>query len=294
MQFRTLFAAFAGLIVMQSCSGENPQPGGSGFIEATETVVSAEAAGRIETVYVEEGRAVNAGDRLAALDTLATALRLRQAEAAKRAVEQQVTSASLRIEQSAQELDLAGKEYKRVSKLIESGSVNRQLFDQTETRYRQAGLSKKQAVSACESAKAELARIESERALLEKQLRDCYPAAPVSGIVSEKYAEAGEWVGVGKPLVKIARLDTVWVKVYLPPADLTRISLGGRASVDPEDGRGQPVEGTIRWISPEAEFTPKNVQTKDARADLVYAVKITIPNGEGIFKVGMPVSVTVR
>jgi HlyD family secretion protein len=294
MRLRTMTVLCAGFIAVISCSKKNPYPGGSGFIEATETVVSAEVAGRIETIYVDEGYAVKYGERLASLDTLTTILRLRQAEAAKQVAEKQIMIASLRIEQSTQDLDLAEKEYERVTKLITSGSVNRQLFDQTETRYHQAVVSKKQAVAAYESAKAQLLEAEAEQALLEKQLRDCHPKAPVPGIVSDKYVEVGDWIGIGKPLVKIAKLDTVWVKVYLPPADLTRITLGGQASIDPEDGRDQPMTGAVSWISPEAEFTPKNVQTKDARADLVYAVKVTIPNPEGTLKVGMPVSVTIQ
>jgi HlyD family secretion protein len=111
--------------------------------------------------------------------------------------------------------------------------------------------------------------------------------------VVTRYVESGELVAIGKPLVKVARLDTVWVKVYLPPSDLTRIKLGGRAEIDPEDGRSRPLAGSISWISSEAEFTPKNVQTKEARADLVYAVKITIPNPDQTLKIGMPVLVTM-
>jgi HlyD family secretion protein len=277
MKLSALVVLAVGLAALCSCRGERPAPGGSGFIEATETVVSAETAGRLVTV-----------------DTLTAVLSLRQNQAVKREVEQQIAIAALRIEQSAQDLALARKEYDRVSKLITSGSVDQQSFDRTQTKYNQAMLSNKQAIAARESAQAELARVESERALLEKRYADCFPAAPVDGMVSEKYIETGEWVGVGRPLVKIARLDTVWVKVYLPPADLTHIQLGGRASIDPEDGRAEPLAGTVSWISPEAEFTPKNVQTREARADLVYAVKVTIPNPAGTLKVGMPVLVTIQ
>ena len=83
------------------------------------------------------------------------------------------------------------------------------------------------------------------------------------------------------------------MKIYVPPRDLTQIKLGGKADVNPEDGRTQPLTGIVTWIADEAEFTPKNVQTKEARADLVYAVKVTIPNPDGELKVGMPVMVTI-
>lgn len=294
MKTRLMLMLTIGLAGLSGCSDNNAVPGGSGFIEATETVVSAETAGRVVRVFVDEGTAVQAGNRLAELDTTTAALRLRQNEAVRREVAQRIAISTLRIEQAVQELDLAKKEYDRVSKLIDSGSIDRQLFDRTETRYNQAVLAHKQAVAEAESARAALARVESEGALLRQQFEDCFPDAPVGGMVAERYIETGEWVGAGRPLVKISRLDTVWVKVYLPPADLGKIRLGGRASVDTETAHGEPLAGTVSWISPEAEFTPKNVQTKEARADLVYAVKVTVPNPEGILKVGMPVMVTIQ
>ena len=144
-----------------------------------------------------------------------------------------------------------------------------------------------------DAADAELTRIRAEIALLEKQLNDCYPIAPVSGTVIDKFIDVGELIGIGRELITIARLDSVWVKIYLPPADLAEIKLGDRVEIDPEDGRDQNLNGIIRWISSEAEFTPKNVQTKEARADLVYAVKIDIANKAQRLKIGMPVSVTI-
>jgi len=269
-------------------------PGGSGFIEATEIVVSSEIAGQLKSIRFDEGDLITKGDTIGGIDTVTTMLRLRQTEAIKRAAETKVRISSLNIEQASYNLDLAKKEYDRVAALIKSGSINQQQFDQIETAYNQTLLSKKQADAARQAALAELAKVESEIALLRRQLSDCFPKSPESGVVTSKFVRAGEWIGMGKPLVKIAELDTVWVKVYLPPEDLTRISLGGHARIDPEDGRTQALDGTVSWISDEAEFTPKNVQSKEARADLVYAVKITIPNPEKLLKIGMPVSVTIR
>ncbi len=276
-----------------ACSDTNDIPGGSGFIEATETVVSAEVTGRITVMHVIEGDHVQKGDIIAEMDTVNTGLRLNQARAMKRASEKRVKIALIAIEQAEQSVRLASKEYERAQSLIKSGSVNKQLYDQAETAYQQALLSRRQAEASHESAMADLDKIFSDIELLEQQLEDCFPRSPQPGVVANKYMEAGEWAAVGRPIVKIASLDTVWVKIYLPPSDLTAIQLGGRARIDPEDGRATPIEGTISWISNEAEFTPKNVQTKEARADLVYAVKITIPNTDAALKIGMPVSVTI-
>jgi HlyD family secretion protein len=275
------------------CSDDNKLPGGSGFIEATETLVSAEVTGRVTALHVKEGDRVPKGAIIAQLDTVNTRLRLDQAGATKRATEKRVKIALINIEQAKQTLILAKKEYERAQSLIKSGSVNKQLYDQAETTYQQAVLSLKQSEAAHESAWADLDKVNSDIGLLEQQFRDCFPRSPQSGFIVSKFLETGEWAAVGRPIVKIAALDTVWVKIYLPPGDLTAIRLGGRARIDPEDGRATPMEGTISWISSEAEFTPKNVQTKEARADLVYAVKITIPNADEALKIGMPVSVTI-
>lgn len=283
----------AGLLII-SCGKQNQVPGGSGLIEATEIVVSSEISGQLKSLRFDEGDSIKMGDTIAEIDTVTTMLRLHQAEALKEIAEAKVKVSAINIEQAGYNLELAKKEYARVSALLKSGSINQQQYDQTETAYNQAILSKKQADAAYQAAVAELANAESAIALLGKQLNDCFPRSPESGVITNKFVEVGELIGVGKPLVKIAKLDTVWVKVYLPPSDLTRISLGGHALVDPEDGRNKSLEGKVSWISDQAEFTPKNVQTKEARADLVYAVKITIPNPGKILKIGMPVSVKIQ
>jgi HlyD family secretion protein len=282
-----------GLLIV-SCGRNNSPPGGSGFIEATEIVVSSEIAGQLKSIRFGEGDLIVEGDTIGEIDTVTTMLSLRQAEAARQITETKVKISSINIEQASHNLNLAKKEFDRVTALIKSGSVNQQQYDQMENTYNQALLSKKQVDAAYQAARAELAKVESEIALLEKHLSDCFPKSPGSGIVTNKFVEAGEWIGIGKPLIKIAKLDTVWVKIYLPPKDLTKISLGGHAQIDPEDGRKEPLDGIVSWISDEAEFTPKNVQTKEARADLVYAVKITIPNPKKALKIGMPVSVRIK
>jgi HlyD family secretion protein len=283
----------AGLLII-SCGKQNQAPGGSGLIEATEIVVSSEISGQLKSLRFDEGDSIKMGDTIAEIDTVTTMLRLHQAEATRQMAETKVRVSSINIEQTSYNLDLAKKEYDRVSALLESGSVNQQQYDIKETAYHQAVLSKKQADATNASTLAELAKAESEITLLQKQLSDCFPKAPESGVITNKFVEVGELISVSKPLVKIAKLDTVWVKVYLPPSDLTRISLGGHALVDPEDGRSKPLGGKVSWISDQAEFTPKNVQTKEARADLVYAVKITIPNPGKILKIGMPVAVKIQ
>lgn len=279
--------------VLSSCGKDNGTIGGSGLIEATEITISSQVVGKAEVLRFDEGARVNGGDTLAIIDTVNVTLALKQADAANSAAQSKLNMALISIQQAEHNFTLAEKEFGRVQALIKSGSANQQQYDQAENVFTQADLARKQARATRSAAEADLNRIEAEIALLNKQLSDCFPTAPRGGTITSKYIEAGELVTLGKALYKIAALDSVWVKVYLPPDDLTKITLGGEASIDPEDGREAPLKGTLTWISSSAEFTPKNVQTKEARADLVYAVKITIPNPDGELKIGMPVSVTI-
>ncbi len=280
-------------LLMISCGGEKLPPGGSGLIEATEVMVSSESAGRLINIYFSEGDRIEIGDTICMVDTTTTALRLEQLRAIKKASETQLQIAGIGREQASYSHDLAKKEFERVESLIRSGSVNRQSFDQAENMLKQAELVVKQAEAAKFAAEADIAKVNAEYNIIMKQFSDCFPLAPISGRVVEDYIEKGELIGPGKSLIKVARLDTVFVKVYLPPADLAGLKIGQGGSIDPEDGRDEPISGTINWISSTAEFSPKNVQTKEARADLLYAVKLKISNPDQRLKIGMPVMVTI-
>jgi HlyD family secretion protein len=279
------------VFVLASCGGDRATPRGSGFIEATEVVVSAQVTGTLERLYFDEGDKVALGSTLALVDTTTYALQLAEALARMHAAETREASARLQVEKAELDSSLADKEFTRINNLVGKGSASRQQYDQTETGFRQATIAAGVARAALRAAAAEIAQVEAGVSVLRKQLADCRPASPLNGKVITTYVEPGELVAAGKPLLELAELDTVWVKIYLPPQDLARIKLRGRALVDPEDGRQQPIDGWISWIAAEAEFTPKNVQTKEARADLVYAVKVTIPNPEEQLKIGMPVMV---
>lgn len=280
-------------LLLSSCSSNNGLPGGSGMIEATQSVVSAESSGRLLALRFGEGDPIEYGDTIAQIDTTKLALQIRQAEAGAEASRTRQRLTHLDIQQAEQNLQLASKEFDRVSRLLKSGTANQQQYDKVENTLTQAKLVAQKANAALVVAKADLNQAEAQLALLREMMGDCFPTAPVSGIITDKYVEVGELVGPGKALLEITRLDTVTVKIYLPPQELSRIKLGDAAEVDPEDGRKQPLIGNVSWITSEAEFTPKNVQTRESRADLVYAVKISIANPEQELKVGMPVSVRI-
>jgi HlyD family secretion protein len=294
MKFAHYLVLWLATLCFISCNNRDISPGGSGFIEATEVMVSSEASGQLKALRFDEGDQIMPGDTIGEIDTVTIRLRLHQAEATKQMTQTKVKVSDIAIQQVAYNLDLAKKEFERGTSLLQSGSITQQQYDKIETAYNQTVLSKEQADAAHEAAVSETAQVESGIRLLHKQLNDCFPISPAAGIIVNKFIKVGELIGTGLPLLKIAKLDTVWVKVYVSPQDLTKITLGGHAQIDPENGQKQPMDGKVSWISDEAEFTPKNVQTKEARADLVYAVKITIPNPGKILKVGMPVSVKIR
>ena len=290
---RTL-VGFAFVIVLSSalgCDRGEKEFGGSGFIEATSVVVSAETSGRLERLFVDEGDAIAAGATIGIVDSTTIKLQIDKARAERQSAVSAIEIARIAIDQAAYDAGLARKEFDRVASLIQKGSANQQQYDQTENRYKQSELARRSAQVTYDARRTDLDRIDAGIALLERQLQDCYPTAPVSGIVIDKLTEPGELLASGKPIVEIAKVDTVWVKVYLPARDLPEIRLGGAAAVDLEDGKNAPLQGKIVWLSDEAEFTPKNVQTAEARADLVYAVKVNIPNPDGVLKIGMPVMV---
>jgi len=294
---KSVFAYFllsAAAALLTGCSGNNGTPGGSGLVETTEIIVSVETSGQLKALYFGEGDNIDLDDTIGVIDTTTVVLMLRQTEAARAAAVTRIDAARLGIEQADLGRTLAAKDFERAEALLKTGSVNRQQYDQLKTARDGAVLAEKQARVALRAAEADLAGIEVQLARLQEQYSDCFPTAPISGVVTDKYLDTGELAGVGKPLIKIADLDTVWVKVYLPPDDLSAVKLGDRAEVDPEDGREQMLTGRITWISSEAEFTPKNVQTREARANLVYAVKVTMANPDQRLKIGMPVTVAIK
>lgn len=287
-----VFLLFAVTTLMGSgCGRENEEIGGSGLIEATEVVVSSEAAGRVKALHFKEGDYVREGDSLLTIDASRLELELATAHSSLNVYNQKLTTAIIQEEQAGRTKDFAEKERDRVAGLFKTGGATQKELDQFEYEFSQAVLAQQAASANLKTIRAEIEKLESDVNSIEREIRDCYPLSPVTGTIIEKLAEAGELLVKGKPMVRIATLDTVWVKIYLPAEDFASIRIGDSAKLDTESG-GEPYSGVVEWTSSEAEFTPKNVQTKKARADLVYAVKILIANSDHRLKIGMPVYVT--
>lgn len=176
------------------------------------------------------------------------------------------TDQALRRDEARAAARRATLEYDRIKRLYENQTVSVQQRDDAEAAALQA-----------------TARL----AQLEKAVADGTVVAPCPGVITTKVREAGEFVNAGLPLVTLSRLDEVWLSLYLPEDRLARVKLGAPARVK-LDGDPTDYRGTITFVSPEAEFTPRNAQTPDERAKLVYRVKVTLPNPDGVFKPGLP------
>lgn len=278
--------------LLTGCGHDTGFRGGSGLVEADGTLVSAETSGRVVDLRFAEGQAVSEGDTLAVIDPSRVELQLKSARAGREVITASLGTAQIQVDQASRTRDFASVEYDRISRLVSSGTANEQQRDKVEYDRDQAEIAVKTARANVRTLESQLVQAEAEIAQLERQLEDCYPLSPMSGVVTEKLVDQGELLSPGKAVVKLARLDTVWVKIYLPSGDFAQVRIGDEASVSTESG-GQEFSGRVIWTSEEAEFTPKNVQTEESRADLVYAVKVQISNEDRFLKIGMPVFVTL-
>jgi len=288
-----LIILFFVLILLAGCGGHENKIGGSGLIETTEAIVSAESSGRAMTINIEEGAFVAAGDTLLIIDPSRLELELASAAAARKVATANLATVRLQVKNAERAREYALSERDRLEGLLESGTGTQQQYDRAAFEFDNADLAYQSARTKVAVLQAEIEKIDADIARLERQLADCYPSAPLGGTVTEKYIDPGELLSPGKPIAKIARLDTVWVKIYLNAGDFANIKTGRKAVIDTEAG-GRRYDGYVSWTSDEAEFTPKNVQTEESRANLVYAVKVIIPNTDNYLKIGMPVYVTLE
>lgn len=291
-----------------ACTKFAPKADAYGNFEADERIVSAEASGKILALSIEEGQQLKAGQQVGAIDSLQIALKREQLQASIRAViaKSPAIGAQLAVyeKQSAsvrQQLATLEREKRRVENLLKNDAATpKQLDDlnaQIEAAQRQMDVigEQKSASNASLGVQksgllAEVLPLQKQIAQLDDQLTKSRIINPLDGTVLVKYAEPGEITGFGKPLFKVADLSTLTLRAYVAGDQLASIKIGQEVKVlvDVADGKQQEFGGKIRWISSRAEFTPKVIQTKEERVNLVYAVKVSVANEQGILKIGMP------
>lgn len=284
-------AYIATLLLIASC-GKESEFDAQGTFEATEIIVSAEATGRILCFDVEEGSTVEAGNIVGAIDSIQLHLQRRQLIAQQSAllssrpdVKKQV--ASIREEIAKQKSELA-----RVENMLRDGAATQKQYDDIGAHIRILEGKLEAALSTLDkntsSINGNSVAIEAQIAALDDRIAKCRINSPVSGTLLVKYAQAGELASPGKPLMKVANLDEIFLRAYFTSEQLADITLGDAVTVIADFGGDErySYEGRIIWIASESEFTPKSIQTRDSRANLVYAVKIAVKN-DGRLKIGL-------
>ena len=301
----------------------------SGYVEATEVRVAAEVGGRLLDVATNEGDRIAVGAVVARIDTSDTDIALQRAQADRdqaaaqlrllqagsrpedvRQARAQLDSANADVVAAEAELQSARADLARFEALLASNAGSRKQRDDAATRVAvaeaRASAARDRAKAAAETlerlrsgaraeeiaaARARVAAAEAQIAALRKSQSDAVLKSPVSGIVTAKLADAGEIVARGTPIVVVTDLDHAWANVYVDEPIVPRLKLGQKVALVTD--AGQRLEGTVTFISPKAEFTPRNVQTAEERTRLVYRIKVTADNRDGVLKAGMPVEAEI-
>lgn len=280
------------VLLAASCVEGNKAYDASGVFESTEVTVSAEGNGKILSLDLQEGDRLEAGQIVGCIDTVQLHLSEVQLEASRRAVgsgrldiSRQIAALESQIGKQRQELD-------RFTKLEKAGASNRKQVEdiqaQIETLERQLAAQEESLNSSNRNVSGQADALEAQIEQIRDRIRKCVITSPVAGTVLAKYSEAGEFAALGRALFKVADIDNIRLRAYITADQLTTLKLGQQVRVFADQGSSGRKEyaGTLIWISDKAEFTPKTIQTRDERANLVYAVKIAVEN-DGLIKLGM-------
>jgi HlyD family secretion protein len=328
MSSRAALSVLLGCAALAGCNSEADSNVArvSGHVEATEVQVAAEVGGRIVELRVQEGDRVKRGDVIARLDARDTELQLdraradrqgadaqlrllqagsraediRQAQAQAEAAETDAAAARAELKSAAVDLERfesllranAGSQKQRDDAMARA-EIARERVRGAEERVRGAREALARLRSGArpqeiDAARARVAAVDAQIAALDENLKDARVVSPVDGIVTSKLADEGELIAMRTPLVVITDLDRAWANLFVPEPLMPRVKIGQGATVYTDAG-GPGIPGKVTFVSPKAEFTPRNVQTVDERSKLVYRIKVTVDNSQGVLKQGMPV-----
>ncbi len=277
------------LVILAGCKNGTDRADAYGNFEATEVIVSSETSGRILKFEVSEGTDIEKGAEIALIDTTFFHLQKAEIDAGMKSVRTRISSINAQNDILNQQIANLNVNINRIENMLKDDAATKKQYDDLTGQV--AVLEKQIAANNTQksSIAAELSVYESKKATLNEQVVRSSVKSPLKGTIIEKYSEAGELTAAGKPLVKIADLSLVKLKVYVSGAQLGSIKIGQDCTVRVDDGKKgySSFTGTISYISGKAEFTPKIIQTKEERVTLVYAVTIDVKN-DGTMKSGMP------
>jgi len=283
-------------IVFTACSSGDKDADAFGNIEAVEILVSSEGSGQIENLNIEEGDKLNVNQNVGVIDTMSLYLQKMQLQKSIEVIYAKLPDIVSEINVLKEKLANAELEQRRIRNLFKSEAATDRQLDDINSLVK---VIKKQITATSSSLNikqkgllAEVAPISANIKLLDYRISKSNILSPVNGTILTKYAYSGEITALGKPLFKIANLDSLLCRAYISENQLEKVKLGGKVSVftDTQKDTQKEFPGRVTWISDKAEFTPKVIQTKEQRMNLVYAVKVLVPN-DGSLKIGMPARV---
>ena len=286
---KVIYIAMALLAI--SCTKE-AEFDAQGTFEATEVVVSSEATGRILNFDIEEGMAIAANQTIGTIDSLQLHLQRKQLVAQQSALLASRPDVKKQVAALREQIAKQKTELRRVENMLRDGAATQKQKDDIEAQIKilegqlEAQLSTLDKNTSTINGNSVV--LEAQIAALDDRISKCRIISPVGGTVLVKYAEAGELASAGKPLMKIADLKNIYLRAYFTSDQLANVKLGDEVKVVADFGGTERYDytGRVAWISSESEFTPKTIQTKDSRANLVYAVKIAVEN-DGRLKIGL-------
>ena len=286
---KNLFTIIITIVFITGCKSRTDQADAFGNFEATEVIVSAETTGRILMFNTTEGAEIEKGSEIALIDTTIFHLQKAEIDAGMKSVRTRINSINAQNDIINQQIANLNINISRIENMLRDDAATKKQYDDLTGQV--AVLQKQIAANNTQKASiaAEISVYESKKATINEQMARSNVKSPLKGTVIEKYSEAGEITAAGKPLVKIADLSLIKLKVYVSGAQLGSIKTGQLCTVRTDNGKKgySSFNGTISYISGKAEFTPKIIQTKEERVTLVYAVTIDVKN-DGAMKAGMP------
>ncbi|HHV85488.1 MAG TPA: HlyD family efflux transporter periplasmic adaptor subunit [Petrimonas sp.] len=280
------------VLLFASCSGNDNDYDANGSFEATEIIVSSQGNGQILSLNVVEGQIVQAGEVVGQLDTTQLYLQKMSLISNAQGVRAQRPNIGTQTAAIEKQIQTLQRERTRTQNLVAANAANKKQLDdinaQIEVLQKQLSAQTSTLQKSSDNISAQSSALQIQVAQLEDLLEKCTIKSPISGVVLNKYAERGELAGTGSPLFKVADIENMYLRAYVTNDQLSGIKLNGKVTVrvDAGDGEMRSYSGTVSWISDKSEFTPKTIQTKNERANLVYATKIAVKN-DGFLKIGM-------
>lgn len=279
-------------LVFASCGNKDADYDASGVFETTEVIVSSRGTGEIVSLNVEEGQTVAANQPLGELDMTQLVLKKQQLNAGKDAATSRRLNTATQVAALRQQIANLKQEEARFMALLNDGAATQKQVDdigyQIATLQRQLSAANEQVSTANQSIDGQSAGFDAQIGQVDDMMQQAVITSPIDGIILSKYAEAGEFAVPGRALFKVADVSDMKLRAYIIADQLTGLKIGQKVKVYADQGENgrKEYDGTVSWISSEAEFTPKTIQTRDERSNLVYAIKITVHN-DGLIKRGM-------